>query len=67
MVGLVGFEPTTSCTPCMRATKLRYNPKMAAAFGFEPNSTEINSLPVPPRLLNRNKLAGFCPLLQGRA
>ncbi len=26
MVGPAGFEPTTSCAPCMRATKLRYGP-----------------------------------------
>ena len=26
MVGAAGFEPTTSCTPCKRATKLRYAP-----------------------------------------
>jgi VanZ family protein len=27
MVGLVRFELTTSCTPCKRATRLRYSPK----------------------------------------
>ena len=27
MVGLEGFEPPTSCTPCKRATRLRYSPK----------------------------------------
>ncbi len=27
MVGPAGFEPTTSCAPCMRATRLRYGPK----------------------------------------
>ena len=26
LVGAAGFEPTTSCTPCRRATKLRYAP-----------------------------------------
>ena len=26
MVGATGFEPATSCTPCKRATKLRYAP-----------------------------------------
>jgi len=26
MVGLAGFEPTTSCPPDKRATKLRYSP-----------------------------------------
>jgi hypothetical protein len=26
LVGAAGFEPTTSCTPCKRATKLRYAP-----------------------------------------
>jgi hypothetical protein len=28
LVGTVGFEPTTSCTPCMRATRLRYAPNV---------------------------------------
>gem|GEM_PF-2345140 len=27
MVGPVRFELTTSCTPCKRATRLRYGPK----------------------------------------
>ena len=27
VVGLVRFELTTSCTPCKRATRLRYSPK----------------------------------------
>jgi hypothetical protein len=26
-VGTTGFEPATSCTPCKRATGLRYVPK----------------------------------------
>ncbi len=26
-VGVAGFEPTTSSTPCWRATELRYTPK----------------------------------------
>src|SRR5699024_7468349 len=25
-IGMTGIEPATSCTPCMRATKLRYIP-----------------------------------------
>jgi hypothetical protein len=28
MVGLVRFELTTSCTPCKRATRLRYSPSL---------------------------------------
>ena len=28
MVGLAGFEPTTSRTPSVRATKLRYSPSI---------------------------------------
>ncbi len=36
VVGLEGFEPSTSCSPNTRATMLRYNPKMAARAGFEP-------------------------------
>ena len=31
MVGATGFEPATSCTPCKRATKLRYAPTPAQA------------------------------------
>ena len=30
MVGLAGFEPTASCTPCKRATRLRHSPKIPA-------------------------------------
>ena len=33
MVGVAGFEPTTSPTPRVRATRLRYTPILAA---FEP-------------------------------
>src|SRR5690625_315685 len=29
LVGTVGFEPTTPCTPCKCATRLRYAPKKA--------------------------------------
>jgi hypothetical protein len=29
-VGIAGFEPTTSCTPCKRATKLRHIPIQAS-------------------------------------
>ncbi len=28
MVGARGFEPPTTCTPCMYATRLRYAPTM---------------------------------------
>gem|GEM_PF-794886 len=31
MVGATGFEPATSCTPCKRATKLRYAPLLCAS------------------------------------
>ncbi len=31
MVGLAGFEPTASCTPCKRATRLRHSPKIPMA------------------------------------
>ena len=30
LVGLAGFEPTTSCTPCKRTTKLCYSPNIFA-------------------------------------
>lgn len=30
-VGTTGFEPATSCTPCKRATGLRYVPKPVSA------------------------------------
>ena len=29
LVGVAGFEPTTFCTPCRRATKLRHTPRDA--------------------------------------
>ena len=42
MVGLVGFEPTALCTPCIRATRLRYNPKMVEAHGLEPGTFSMS-------------------------
>lgn len=39
MVGKRGIEPPTSCTPCKRASRLRYFPmkvKLASMRGFEP-------------------------------
>ena len=27
LVGVIGFEPTTPCTPCKCATRLRHTPK----------------------------------------
>lgn len=35
MVGTEGFEPSTSYTPCKRATKLRYAPKACHCKDFE--------------------------------
>jgi hypothetical protein len=37
MVGLAGFEPTTSRTPSVRATKLRYSPTFLEKFKFGKN------------------------------
>ena len=34
MVGVAGFEPTTSRTPSVRATKLRYTPTFLFGLGF---------------------------------
>lgn len=34
MVGVAGLEPTTSCTPCMRASQLRYTPMCDNDSGF---------------------------------
>ena len=33
LVGTVGFEPTTPCTPCKCATKLRYAPIRSVPTG----------------------------------
>ncbi len=30
LVGVAGLEPTTSCTPCKRASQLRYTPTVAS-------------------------------------
>lgn len=35
MVGLTGFEPAASCTPCKHATKLRYSPTFCVAHTIE--------------------------------
>jgi hypothetical protein len=36
LVGLVRFELTTSCTPCKRATRLRYSPSKGIAVKPRP-------------------------------
>ena len=38
MVGMVGFEPTTSCPPDMRPAKLGHTP-LVWMEGFEPTSS----------------------------
>lgn len=37
MVGAVGFELTTPCTPCRCATRLRYAPNKRALYGQHPD------------------------------
>jgi hypothetical protein len=34
LVGTTGFEPAASCTPCKRATGLRYVPKFVSYVQF---------------------------------
>ena len=48
MVGLAGFEPTTSRTPSVRATKLRYSPTFPR-FGKNRRILEVTkgSTPIP--------------------
>ena len=38
MVGVKGFEPSTPCTPCKCATRLRYTPTTARIIGAEARS-----------------------------
>src|SRR5260221_14157141 len=52
MVGLVRFELTTSCTPCKRATRLRYSPNKMKGHK-------------DPRIPARQEL--FPPVARGRA
>jgi hypothetical protein len=51
MVGLAGFEPTTSRTPSVRATKLRYSPTFLKIFEFDKNpkvpEDAKSSTPIP--------------------
>jgi hypothetical protein len=35
LVGMAGFEPTTSSTPCWRDTGLRYIPKLLAVSAIK--------------------------------
>lgn len=35
LVGVQGFEPWTSCTPCKRATSLRHTPLYASEESIE--------------------------------
>ena len=55
MVGLVRFELTTSCTPCKRATRLRYSPMIH-------RKGEEDPCPAPRQaLFGLNYPGGFCP------
>ena len=49
MVGLAGFEPTTSRTPSVRATKLRYSPTFLKQFKFGKNQKvpEVTKVSTP--------------------
>lgn len=51
LVGLAGFEPTTSRTPSVRATKLRYSPTFLELFEFDKNQKvpedAKSSTPIP--------------------
>ena len=50
MVGLVRFELTTSCTPCKRATRLRYSP----------NQRDGHKAPCPDRTQALFLPSAFC-------
>lgn len=43
LVGMAGFEPAASCTPCTRAARLRHTPRMIGLRG------EANSRPHAPK------------------
>ena len=42
LVGMAGFEPTTSSTPCWRDTGLRYIPQLAYKYIICPKKTNTD-------------------------
>jgi hypothetical protein len=44
MVGTTGFEPATSRTPSVRATRLRYVPTASALRDAEPKNSKFNGI-----------------------
>src|SRR4051812_2777762 len=50
MVGLVRFELTTSCTPCKRATRLRYSPNKEGSQSGMPRA-EASAFSGPGRVV----------------
>ena len=67
MVGLVRFELTTSCTPCKRATRLRYSPNKegsessmqpAEASGFFDHPFGPDKFPGNASLISRTYTTG---------
>lgn len=42
MVGTVGFEPTTPCTPCRCATRLRHAPTVVLTVWDSPEPDWVN-------------------------
>ena len=49
MVGLVRFELTTSCTPCKRATRLRYSPNKEGS-GNRPSAPDASDFARQPKM-----------------
>src|SRR5882724_10099356 len=49
MVGLVRFELTTSCTPCKRATRLRYSPNKEGSQSGMPRTVASAFSDVSPQ------------------
>ncbi len=64
MIGVAGFEPTTSPTPRVRATWLRYTPMFnASCWSYYLRFILINENPAPANMRLHNKYMSVSALL----
>ncbi len=65
MVGVLGFEPRISCTPCKRDTGLRYTPAAGKTCAFTPQTSGAScaglpTAPYPDEHCHSTECQQFC-------